>query len=150
LDKPSPKDRFTWASQVFNEKEELISSTTTVGETDLDSARSWDYTTTFKYENGKLIEREDPYSRYTFEYNGSDTTEIKLWKALGLYTTEKREYGANGKVSRSSTYDSRGSLFMLQVFSYDGNNITKDTFFEPFENSDQLIYTYDGKGNKLS
>lgn len=66
--------------------------------------------------------------------------------------TWKREYGSNGKLSKESGYYSDGTLYMIRLFAYDtnGHNSSIEILEKPFTTGNQLLYTYNSRGDVLT
>lgn len=72
----------------------------------------------------------------TYNADGFKIEEIE-YDSTGMKWRKRFEYGANGKVSKESTYDARGRLLSYQKFEY--NELGRK----------KTVYTYNNKGKLL-
>lgn len=148
-------EKLAWSTQEFDSDQQLTLSSNRTGYDDLDIRYSHLDTTTFKYSNGKLIEKKENTLTYTYAYNGEDTAEVRTYHPLASTLIETRAYGSNGKLLKTYTIDAPGNPVEQRIYGYDAknNNTTIDwTYYEPgrppFEY--RLIFTYDDRRNVLT
>ena len=151
----SSSEKIPWSTQEFDSDHQLTLSSSRVGHDDLDIHNSQLDTTTFKYENGRLIEKKDKNFRYTYAYNGADTVNVTSYHSSNAVVIETREYGPNRKVAKTSSIDAADNPVEKRIYGYDAknNNTTIDRIFyelgePPFEY--QLTFTYDDRQNILT
>jgi hypothetical protein len=148
-------EKILWSRQEFDIDHQLTLSSNRVGNDDLDTHNSQLDTTTFKYSNGKLVEKKDKNFRYTYTYNGEDTVKVTTYHSSPFIHIETREYGSDRKLVKSFTVDAPSNPVEQRLYGYDSknNNTTIDvTYYDlgrsPFEY--QLIFTYDDRQNILT
>lgn len=151
LGKPSESDKFRWSRIEYNSLGNLILSSNRIGVDILDENKSSDDIVRYSYLDGRLYAKEQSSFRYMFEYNGADTAVIYKYGSSGLIETQKID-NLYGKKCRTSTHDASDKIIRYENFGYDPNglNITIDIYYPPLDVGNQLVYSYDEKGNILT
>jgi len=171
---PITSETFIFSNKTFDENGNLTSSLHRfLRYSDFDLRTNTLIRTTYKYDNGRLIEKDalelnsqlfDIDNKFTYSYtNNGDTAEINRYdnKTGQLQNRKGYIYGSNGKKSRiidyrvsDDEYGVAGSEFYSEFYKYDNNkNIIECAVIIP--NIPNAInytktYTYNSKNDLLT
>lgn len=150
--KESSSDSFLWSVTDFNTDGTIKRIGRTAGVDKYDRNKSYMEYITYSYSSGQLSEKKDDIYRYSYQYSGKDTTEIKKYGSSGLSGIEKR-FISEGRIVKSDFYLSNSnSIFRTEknTFDQNGNKTTVEIVYPPKVIGSKLLYTYDAKGNILT